>query len=302
MAETERDRLIVRLLAETGQSPSPVAADRTRSVMRVTSEIVLWAFVFPGLIYSLWRRAIPRSECPNCHRTDSLISVQSPMGQQLLTRSQSSSPTGAASEVSVGSTKNGLTPELLVSLWSRLFGIEPPSGAGQEEYMQLASTALVAVAIDLRRSGAITLSQTTEPGHGHTTKTMTTVGFGDLSGDLSGVAAVLLSNDRARTGMEAERFFEGLPLGKRHPVGLMSLIWEQGVERGAYTKHASGLKGRNVLYAPNAEAKANAEAAAQELAREYKAAVENEPALVTGLRRAAQLAIPVPREIESDDD
>lgn len=261
-------------------------------------EIALWlCFIIPGLVYSMWRRSKAKVECAKCGRDDTLLPLKSPMGQQLLSRAESQAPVPDAGAPSINLVP---TPELCVSMWPRLFGIEPPSATTHEEYQSWATTALVAVVLDLRNRGAITLSQETEEEHRGKPKTTTTIGFADLSGDFGGVAAILLENERAKPGMNVQQFFEGLPLGKRNPCGLMNLVWELGIDRGFYTKEVSGVM-RNALYTPVPDALASTEAAAQESAERYKSFASSEPDMQRAVRSAAQLAIPIPIEIDRDE-
>lgn len=48
-------------------------------------EIFLWlCFLLPGLIYSIWRLSSRVKGCPDC-KTETMISIYSPRGKQLLT-------------------------------------------------------------------------------------------------------------------------------------------------------------------------------------------------------------------------
>ncbi len=47
-------------------------------------ELVLWLFlIIPGLIYSIWRLTTKYDACPKC-KNDSMIPVDSPVGQRLV--------------------------------------------------------------------------------------------------------------------------------------------------------------------------------------------------------------------------
>lgn len=52
-------------------------------------ELVLWLFIVPGLIYSIWRVTSREKVCPVCKATD-LIPADSPRGRQLLDSGQGS--------------------------------------------------------------------------------------------------------------------------------------------------------------------------------------------------------------------
>jgi len=46
-------------------------------------EILLWLLlILPGLIYTIWRRALLRRTCPKCHGTK-VVPIDSPSGQQI---------------------------------------------------------------------------------------------------------------------------------------------------------------------------------------------------------------------------
>jgi hypothetical protein len=48
-------------------------------------EVVLWLlFLFPGLIYSLWRLTSKYDACPSCGQPSTMIPVDSPNAQRLL--------------------------------------------------------------------------------------------------------------------------------------------------------------------------------------------------------------------------
>lgn len=47
-------------------------------------EIALWLlFIFPGILYSIWRLSTRQSVCPKCNNA-SMIPVGTPRGQELL--------------------------------------------------------------------------------------------------------------------------------------------------------------------------------------------------------------------------
>ncbi|MAZ50005.1 MAG: hypothetical protein CME65_15695 [Halobacteriovoraceae bacterium] len=49
-------------------------------------EIILWCFmIIPGLIYSIWRMVNKKKICKSCS-SEALVSVNSPVGQQLVER------------------------------------------------------------------------------------------------------------------------------------------------------------------------------------------------------------------------
>jgi hypothetical protein len=47
-------------------------------------EVVLWlCFIFPGIIYSLWRISSRYSACPSC-KAPHMVALDSPIGRKLL--------------------------------------------------------------------------------------------------------------------------------------------------------------------------------------------------------------------------
>lgn len=46
-------------------------------------ELILWMYIVPGLIYSIWRRSKKSAACPACGSKD-LIPVETPAGQRLV--------------------------------------------------------------------------------------------------------------------------------------------------------------------------------------------------------------------------
>lgn len=48
-------------------------------------ELVLWlTFIVPGLIYTIWRTTSQSRACPFCKSLDSMVPLDTPVGQRLL--------------------------------------------------------------------------------------------------------------------------------------------------------------------------------------------------------------------------
>lgn len=56
-------------------------------------EIVLWFFIIPGLIYSIWRSSSTYKACESCGSGD-VVPLDSPKGQEIVNRSRLTAEAG----------------------------------------------------------------------------------------------------------------------------------------------------------------------------------------------------------------
>ena len=83
--DSHRNTATMAICANCRYQGSPVT--RTKGSFRI--EVLLWTFILPGLIYTVWRLTTRERVCPKCQRPH-MIPLDTPVGRRLLEHSAES--------------------------------------------------------------------------------------------------------------------------------------------------------------------------------------------------------------------